>query len=56
MSLSAAMTAELVSFANELAEAARAVILPYWRKPIEVESKQEERARGDVVGRSHRMS
>ena len=42
MSLSAPMTAELVSFANELAEAARAVILPYWRKPIEVESKQEE--------------
>ena len=32
----------LVSFANELAEAAGKVILPYWRKPIEVESKIED--------------
>lgn len=32
----------LVDFAHELADAARAVILPYWRKPIEVESKVEE--------------
>ena len=31
-----------VSFANELAEAARAQILPFWRKPIDVESKVEE--------------
>eukprot|EP01048_Picozoa_sp_COSAG05_P009863 COSAG05_NODE_834_length_7061_cov_10.700804_8_plen_133_part_00 len=32
---------ELAQFAGELADAARAVILPYWRKPIEVESKIE---------------
>lgn len=31
----------LVSFANELADAAREVILPYWRNPIEVVSKLE---------------
>eukprot|EP00658_Telonema_sp_P-2_P027544 TRINITY_DN2124_c0_g1_i5.p2 TRINITY_DN2124_c0_g1~~TRINITY_DN2124_c0_g1_i5.p2 ORF type:complete len:207 (-),score=55.09 TRINITY_DN2124_c0_g1_i5:190-810(-) len=33
---------ELVQFAHELADAARAVILPYWRRPLEVESKMEE--------------
>ncbi|EED95117.1 member of the inositol monophosphatase protein family, partial [Thalassiosira pseudonana CCMP1335] len=32
---------ELVSFANILADAARTVILPFWRQPIEVESKME---------------
>lgn len=32
---------ELAQFASELADAARTVILPYWRKPIEVESKIE---------------
>uniref|UniRef100_A0A7S2DN92 histidinol-phosphatase n=1 Tax=Haptolina brevifila TaxID=156173 RepID=A0A7S2DN92_9EUKA len=32
----------LKSFAEELAEAARAQILPYWRKPIEIESKIED--------------
>lgn len=32
---------ELATFAEELAEAARKEILPYWRKPIEVESKIE---------------
>jgi fructose-1,6-bisphosphatase/inositol monophosphatase family enzyme len=31
----------MAAFANELADAARVVILPYWRKPIEVESKLE---------------
>jgi len=31
-----------VRFAHELADAARAVILPYWRQPIAVESKYEE--------------
>ena len=36
-----ALAAELCSFAEELAEAARAQILPYWRRPIEVESKHE---------------
>jgi inositol-phosphate phosphatase/L-galactose 1-phosphate phosphatase/histidinol-phosphatase len=40
--LPAAVIDELASFAEELAEAARRVILPYWRKPIEVESKLEE--------------
>jgi len=30
------------AFAEELAEAARAQILPFWRKPIEVESKIED--------------
>jgi len=34
--------ASFKSFAEELADAARAQILPYWRKPIEVESKVEE--------------
>lgn len=34
-------TTELVSFANQLADEAREVILPFWRKPIEVESKME---------------
>mmetsp|Transcript_51808 Transcript_51808/g.110135 ORF Transcript_51808/g.110135 Transcript_51808/m.110135 type:complete len:312 (-) Transcript_51808:56-991(-) len=34
-------TEQLASFANELADEARKVILPYWRKPIEVESKME---------------
>ena len=33
--------AELVSFANELADSARKVILPFWRQPIDVESKLE---------------
>jgi inositol-phosphate phosphatase/L-galactose 1-phosphate phosphatase/histidinol-phosphatase len=32
---------ELASFANELADEARRVILPYWRRPIVVESKVE---------------
>ncbi|KAL7541767.1 hypothetical protein ACHAXR_012155 [Thalassiosira sp. AJA248-18] len=32
---------ELSSFANELADEARKVILPYWRQPIEVISKME---------------
>ena len=40
--LPAALAAELCAFAEELAEAARKQILPYWRKPIEVESKIEE--------------
>ena len=39
--LNAKLQAELTAFAEELAEAARAVILPYWRKPIAVESKIE---------------
>ena len=34
-------TEELSSFANELADEARKIILPYWRQPIEVESKME---------------
>lgn len=38
---SALTTEELASFANELADEARKVILPYWRQPIEVESKME---------------
>mmetsp|Transcript_12474 Transcript_12474/g.21598 ORF Transcript_12474/g.21598 Transcript_12474/m.21598 type:complete len:321 (+) Transcript_12474:90-1052(+) len=33
---------ELASFANSLADEARKVILPYWRRPIEVESKLED--------------
>ena len=37
-----ALAMELCAFAEELAEAARKQILPYWRKPIEVESKIEE--------------
>eukprot|EP00568_Trieres_chinensis_P010923 CAMPEP_0183304794 /NCGR_PEP_ID=MMETSP0160_2-20130417/9759_1 /TAXON_ID=2839 ORGANISM="Odontella Sinensis, Strain Grunow 1884" /NCGR_SAMPLE_ID=MMETSP0160_2 /ASSEMBLY_ACC=CAM_ASM_000250 /LENGTH=320 /DNA_ID=CAMNT_0025467907 /DNA_START=92 /DNA_END=1054 /DNA_ORIENTATION=+ len=32
---------ELASFANALADEARKIILPYWRRPIEVESKLE---------------
>ena len=32
---------ELASFANELADEARKIILPYWRQPIEVISKME---------------
>ena len=40
--LPAALAMELCAFAEELAEAARQQILPYWRKPIEVESKIEE--------------
>ena len=32
---------ELAAFACELADAARKVILPYWRKPLAVEEKQE---------------
>ena len=32
---------ELVAFAGELADAAGAVILKYWRKPIEVVSKMD---------------
>lgn len=32
---------ELASFAASLADEARKVILPYWRQPIEVESKVE---------------
>ena len=32
---------ELVAFAGELADAAGAVILRYWRKPIEVVSKMD---------------
>ena len=35
-------TATLASFANELADEARRIILPYWRRPIEVESKLED--------------
>ncbi|KAL7482187.1 hypothetical protein ACHAW6_007871 [Cyclotella cf. meneghiniana] len=34
-------TDDLVSFANQLADASRAVILPFWRQPIEIESKLE---------------
>ena len=32
---------ELTTFANHLADEARKIILPYWRQPIEVESKME---------------
>lgn len=34
-------TSELTHFANTLASAARQIILPYWRQPIEIESKLE---------------
>ncbi|KAL7473445.1 hypothetical protein ACHAXS_013888 [Conticribra weissflogii] len=34
-------TTELVAFANTLADEARKVILPFWRKPLDVESKVE---------------
>lgn len=37
----AGVSAELVAFAEDLAEAAGAVIRRYWRKPLEVESKIE---------------
>lgn len=37
----ASQTEQLASFANELADEARKVILPYWRQPIKVESKME---------------
>ena len=44
-SLTPEQVAAFKTFANELAEAARAEILPFWRKPIEVESKiEDERA------------
>ena len=33
--------AELALFAATLADAARTIILPYWRKPIEIISKME---------------
>ena len=36
-----AVSDEYVQFANELADAAREIIMPYWRKPIVIESKQE---------------
>ena len=39
--MAAPTTDELASFAAHLADAARGVILPYWRRPIEVESKME---------------
>ncbi|KAL9191555.1 hypothetical protein ACHAXT_001261 [Thalassiosira profunda] len=39
--MAAPTTDELASFAAHLADAARSVILPYWRRPIEVESKME---------------
>lgn len=41
MSESSTTTQELASFANTLADAARKIILPYWRQPIEVISKME---------------
>ena len=41
-SLSQATIDEFCAFANELADAARKEILPYWRRPIEVESKMED--------------
>lgn len=41
-SLDAGELNALVEFAEELAEVARRVILPYWRKPIDVESKIED--------------
>jgi len=34
-------TEELSSFANNLADEARKIILPYWRQPIEIISKME---------------
>ena len=34
-------TEHLASFANELTDKARKVILPYWQQPIEVGSKLE---------------
>jgi fructose-1,6-bisphosphatase/inositol monophosphatase family enzyme len=39
--MASAVIDELAAFADELADAARVVILPYWRKPIEIESKVE---------------
>ena len=41
-SLDAAKIDELCAFAELLAETARKEILPYWRRPIEVESKMED--------------
>lgn len=41
MTSSPTTTEELASFANTLADEARKIILPYWRQPIEVESKIE---------------
>ena len=39
---------ELVAFANSLVDAAREVVLPYWRLGIEVDSKDEpERPEGE---------
>ena len=35
-------TEELSSFANNLADEARKIILPYWRQPIEIISKIED--------------
>lgn len=43
MAISSAEMAELRDFACELADVARGVILPYWRRPIEIESKIEQR-------------
>ena len=43
MALSSAELAGLRDFACELADVARGVILPYWRQPIDVESKIEQR-------------
>ena len=34
-------TEELSSFANNLADEARKIILPYWRQPLEIISKME---------------
>ena len=41
-SLSQSSIDELCAFADVLAEAARKEILPYWRRPIDVESKMED--------------
>jgi len=40
--MDAALEQEFRAFADELADLARSEILPYWRKPIEVESKIED--------------
>jgi len=34
-------TEELSSFANNLADEARKIILPYWHQPLEIISKME---------------
>jgi len=39
--MDSSLAAEFARFAEELADAARKEILPYWRKPIQVESKIE---------------